>query len=162
MAAVARKFSLFEDDFEEINGAVHLRIISTSDVYDLGNWSRCYTAIQELKLAPHDGNHTVILLPGDFLAPSVLSCVDQGASMVDCINHVGFEYCILGNHESDVSMQALGDRVRESKFTWINSNMIGLPNCIPDLPEHVTLELSSSTQKRSVAFLGLLTDDKYL
>ena len=157
-----RKFSIFDVDEDTLHGPIHLRIISTSDVYDLGNWPRVVTALNELKLPEVDGNHNIFLIPGDFLAPSVISYVDQGASMVDCMNSVGVEFCTFGNHESDVRMTELGDRIRESKFTWINSNMNGLPGCIPDLPRYVKVGLKSTTQKRSVALLGLLTDDKYL
>ena len=162
MSTEAREFSLFDDDDDSMNGAIHLRILSTSDVYEFGNWPRVFTALADLKLPPGDGNYNLVLIPGDFLAPSVISCVDQGASMVDCMNNVGFEYCIFGNHETDVKIHALADRIRESNFTWINSNITGLPSFIPELPEYVKLDFESSTQKRSIALLGLLTDDKYL
>ena len=162
MASLDREFSLFDEDESTGVGAIHLRILSTSDVYDFGNWASFYTAINELKLPEEDGNYNLILLPGDFLAPSVISCVDQGESMVDCLNHVGFQYCIFGNHETDVNITALGNRIRESKFTWINSNMVGLPDNVPELPEFVKLDFKSETQSRSIALIGLLTDDKYL
>ncbi len=162
MTEVQRKFSIFEDDEDDMLGAIRIRIISTSDVYDLGNWPRVHTALDELKLPEGDGIYNILLLPGDFLAPSVISCVDGGATMVDCMNHIGFEYCTFGNHETDVRMPALADRIRESKFVWINSNMTGLPDYFPELPEYVKLDFESSTQKRSVALIGLLTDDKYL
>lgn len=162
MSSFRRKFSIFEDDEDTLNGAIHLRIISTSDVYDFGNWARVKTALAELKLPQGEGNYNLVLIPGDFLAPSVISCVDNGASMVDCMNHVGFDYCTFGNHETDVKIDALAHRIRESNFKWINSNMTGLPEYFPELPEYVKLDFESSTQKRSVALIGLLTDDKYL
>lgn len=159
---MSRKFSIFEDDEDEFVGAIHLRIISTSDVYELGNWPRVKAALEELRLPEQEGNYNLLVLPGDFLAPSVISCVDGGESMVDCINRIGFQYCIFGNHETDVKMTSLADRIRESNFVWINSNMTGLPEYFPDLPEYVKLDFESSTQKRSIALIGLLTDDKYL
>jgi len=162
MSGFGRKFSIFEDDEDDTTGAVRVRIISTSDVYDLGNWPRVLTALDELKLPEDEGNYNILLLPGDFLAPSVISCVDGGASMVDCMNRIGFQYCTFGNHETDVRMTSLADRIRESKFTWINSNMTGLPDYFPELPEYVKLDFESSTQRRSLCLIGLLTDDPYL
>ena len=162
MSSFRRKFSIFDDEEDPLHGAIHLRIISTSDVYDFGNWARVKTALGELKLPPGEGNYNLVLLPGDFLAPSVISCVDNGASMVDCMNHVGIEYCTFGNHETDVKITALAQRIRESNFKWINSNMTGLPEYFPEMPEYVKLDFESSTQKRSIALIGLLTDDKYL
>ena len=162
MSSSGGRFSLFEEDDNREAGIIHLRILATSDVYDFGNWARFYAAVKELSLEKEDGYYNLLLLPGDFLAPSVISCVDQGHSMVDCLNEIGFQYCIFGNHESDVTISALGDRIRESKFTWINSNMFNLPDNIPTLPEYVKLNFASHTQSRSIALIGLLTDDKYL
>jgi 2',3'-cyclic-nucleotide 2'-phosphodiesterase (5'-nucleotidase family) len=159
-----RSRSIFDDEDDVSMGGIHLRILSTSDVYSFDNWARFFTAVQELKLPEdEDGNYNVVLIPGDFLAPSVISCVDHGASMVDCLNEIGFQYCCFGNHETDVPLAALGERIKESKFKWINSNMVGLPpQYIPDVPEYEVISMASETQSRSVAIIGLLTDDKFL
>jgi len=162
MASLDREFSLFDEDETTAMGSIHLRILSTSDVYDFGNWANFYTAVQDLKLPEEEGNYNILVIPGDFLAPSVISCIDGGAMMVECLNAVGFQYCIFGNHESDVSTTALAQRIRDSNFTWINSNMTNMPDLMPKLPEYVKLDFKSETQTRSIALIGLLTDDKYL
>ena len=66
---------------------------------------------------------TLVICAGDFLAPSLLSSLDQGAAMVDCLNACGVTHVCLGNHETDVSLQALRDRMQQSRFAWINTNM---------------------------------------
>eukprot|EP00961_Rhodomonas_salina_P189452 2556012-Rhodomonas_salina.2 len=50
-----------------------LRVLFVNDVYELDNWPRFLTAVEKLS----DSN-TIVLLPGDFLAPSLLSSIDQG------------------------------------------------------------------------------------
>lgn len=39
---------------------------------------------------------------GDFLAPSLLSTIDNGATMIDCLNTLPVSHVCFGNHESDV------------------------------------------------------------
>jgi len=46
--------------------------------------------------------------------------------MVDCFNALGVRYVCLGNHENDVPMDALRQRIVQSRFDWINTNMRGL------------------------------------
>eukprot|EP00961_Rhodomonas_salina_P058618 787443-Rhodomonas_salina.2 len=36
----------------------------------------------------HTLSNTITILPGDFLAPSLLSSLDKGKGMVDCMNKV--------------------------------------------------------------------------
>lgn len=68
---------------------------------------------------------TIVICCGDFAAPSLLSSLDEGYGMIDVMNMCGIDYVCFGNHETDISISALYDRiVHQSHFTWINSNMI--------------------------------------
>ncbi|ORY48445.1 Metallo-dependent phosphatase [Rhizoclosmatium globosum] len=81
---------------------------------------------------------------------SLLSSLDKGFGMVDILNRVGMQYVTLGNHEDDVSIEALQARIAQSSFTWINTN-------IPDFP--TTPEIKDKMPKHKVALLGLCTED---
>ena len=50
-----------------------LRVICVNDVYELEHLPRLKTAVKELRT-----ENTVVLLAGDFLAPSLLSSLDSG------------------------------------------------------------------------------------
>ena len=54
------------------DGACKLRIIHVNDVYELDMLPNLATAIKQESA----GQHTIALLPGDFLAPSLLSSID--------------------------------------------------------------------------------------
>lgn len=54
--------------------------------------------------------------------------------MVDVMNLCGVDYVCLGNHETQISWEDLKSRARESKFTWINSNMPGKKYLFPFIP----------------------------
>jgi 2',3'-cyclic-nucleotide 2'-phosphodiesterase (5'-nucleotidase family) len=59
----------------------------------------------------------LVILAGDFLAPSLLSSLDKGRGIVDCMNECGITHVCLGNHETDVPMKDLAQRIMiDSKF----------------------------------------------
>jgi len=100
--------------------ATTLRIFHVNDVYDLGNLPALKTCIDEMSAG---ADKTLKVLAGDFLAPSVLSSVDHGKSMVEVMNLVGFDVVCFGNHECDVPNDELYLRINELEAVCLNSNM---------------------------------------
>ncbi|KAF4753728.1 hypothetical protein FOZ63_030680, partial [Perkinsus olseni] len=165
---------------------IHLRIISTNDVYELDNWPRAKTAIDYYRNNAANPDNTIFILAGDFLSPSALSTIDKGKSMVDVMNKCGVDYVCFGNHESDLTIDELASRIQESNFTWINTNMphIPLPSSSLLPKHHVILNISTTAaadkhsgmmkhhdsvdttqccrECMSVYLLGLLTEDESL
>jgi len=142
-----------------------LRILTCNDVYEIVNLPRVKTAFDALRLAPNQGT-TVATLPGDFLAPSLLSSIDSGKGMVDLMNKCGFDYVSFGNHENDIPYDQLLHRIKQSRFQWLNTNMkaLPLPEDLADrCPDHCLLEVSGpGDSTRKVGLIGLLTEDKNL
>ena len=120
-----------------------LRIIQINDVYELDQLPKFKSLLNEYTMKRSDtshndnnnhndnndtnenADHTIVICCGDFVAPSLLSSLDEGYSMIDILNLCGIDYVCLGNHETDISISALHDRiVHQSQFTWINSNII--------------------------------------
>lgn len=91
----------------------------------------------------------MVTLAGDFLGPSLLSSLDHGKGMIDCLNKVPVSAVCFGNHESDVPYPSLVRRIDEFKGVWLNSNM---PTFEPKCPEHHLFEFAGG---RSVAMIGL-------
>lgn len=113
-----------------------LRILQINDVYELDNFASLHSLIQAYSGNPASTepkhrvpDKTIVVCCGDFCAPSLLSSLDKGFAMVDLLQRVGVDYVCLGNHETDISMDALKQRVEqktcdESKqMVWVNSNM---------------------------------------
>lgn len=73
--------------------------------------------------------NTFTILSGDFISPSALGTAEyndkriNGAQMIDVLNHLGMDYVIFGNHEFDVKLPVLQERINESNFTWFSSNI---------------------------------------
>ncbi|WP_437529382.1 5'-nucleotidase C-terminal domain-containing protein [Sorangium sp. So ce726] len=129
-----------------------LRIVCVNDVYLLDNLPRLATLVRRHAAAPVDRFITV--MAGDFLAPSLLSSLDHGRGMVDCMNALPITHTIFGNHEADVELPELRARVQEFQGTWLNTNM---PSFAPALPTHEILDISSPGGRTvRIGLLGLL------
>jgi 5'-nucleotidase len=68
--------------------------------------------------------NTIFLLAGDTLSPSVASRVFKGKQMIALWNAIGLDYAVLGNHEFDFGDAVLLERMKESRFVWLGSNVI--------------------------------------
>jgi|LauGreSBDMM110SN_4_FD.fasta_scaffold11213_2 2',3'-cyclic-nucleotide 2'-phosphodiesterase (5'-nucleotidase family)/Ca2+-binding EF-hand superfamily protein len=137
---------------------VKLKILQVNDVYELHNLTY-FAACKRQHSA--DCDKIIGVLPGDFVGPSLLSSLDKGYGMVDCLNLCGMDYVSIGNHENDIPLAQLHLRIKQSNFQWINSNMRTLP--LPSdisLPEYSIVTIQNSAgQSKKIALVGLNTPD---
>lgn len=63
---------------------------------------------------------------GDFLAPSGSSRTFLGQDIVRAMNASGIEVAAVGNHEFDYGVETLKQRLKETKFPIISSNVIDM------------------------------------
>jgi 2',3'-cyclic-nucleotide 2'-phosphodiesterase (5'-nucleotidase family) len=125
-----------------------LVIVSVNDVYALDHLPRLANLVKRWKAEPAD--LVIVPLAGDFVAPSLLSSIDAGRGMVDCMNAVGITHVVLGNHEDDIPPEQLRLRLKELSAVCVSTNVSGL-----DLPDHVILEVG----KLKVGLIGVVMDD---
>ncbi|CAK0904395.1 unnamed protein product [Prorocentrum cordatum] len=151
-------------DLRKPPSSITLRVLHINDVYDLTPLPRVRSAIQSLGSSP-SLSKTIATMGGDFLAPYLLSNLDKGAGMVDCMNGIPISHCCFGNHECDVPHSSLLEAIDTFTGSWINSNMKGGGfGEIERLPTHEVLELVSQDgqHRRRVALLGLVTGEPHL
>lgn len=129
-----------------------LRIISVNDVYTLDNLPRLATLVRAHRLPAPDVTITVIA--GDFVAPSLLSSLDAGHGMVDCLNAVGLDYATLGNHEDDIPPAELHRRVAEFRGAWLSTNV----DFDPAMPRDAIVRAGT----HGVGLVAVLDDDPTL
>ncbi|GEM85529.1 bifunctional metallophosphatase/5'-nucleotidase [Meiothermus granaticius] len=105
-----------------------LTILHFNDVYEIqpvdkgkrGGAARIATLVDQYKaLKP------LILFSGDALSPSVMSSVFKGEQMIAVFNQLGLNAATYGNHEFDFGPTVTQQRVKESKFPWISTNILG-------------------------------------
>lgn len=116
------------------DGMIEFRIIQLNDVYEIapiqngkyGGMARVAQFINEHKAAE---SNTMTVLSGDFLNPSLLGTIKnngkriKGAHMVDLMNLAGIDLVSFGNHEFDLDEDELQERINESAFDWVSTDV---------------------------------------
>lgn len=109
-------------------------LLQLNDVYEItpvqggkrGGLARVATLLQRLTA---ENPNTFSVLAGDFYSPSALGTarVDgerlAGKQMVAALNTMGLDFVTFGNHEFDVSREQFYQRLSESEFMYISSNV---------------------------------------
>jgi len=116
---------------EQIADVIFMQI---NDVYEIaplrggreGGMARVATMKANLK---NECSNTLLVVAGDFLSPSAIGTSKRdgrriaGAQMVDVMNQAGVDLVTFGNHEFDITEAELLDRINESRFAWVSSNV---------------------------------------
>jgi 5'-nucleotidase len=106
---------------------VRVQLLSVNDVYVLdpvagrGGLARVATLVRALE---RESPNTVFALAGDTISPSVLSTLRRGAQMIEGWNALGLGVATFGNHEFDFGPAVLAQRIGESRFPWVASNVV--------------------------------------
>ncbi|EKF06106.1 MULTISPECIES: bifunctional metallophosphatase/5'-nucleotidase [unclassified Tolypothrix] len=113
---------------------VNINLLQLNDIYEItpveggtrGGLARVATLRQQLYNA---NPRTYTVLAGDAFSPSALGTAKingvplAGQQMVAVMNAVGFDYATFGNHEFDLPEQLFYQRLQESRFRWVSSNV---------------------------------------
>jgi 5'-nucleotidase len=108
---------------------VRVTLLQVNDVYQFmpvergahGGLARLSTLRKQIS---ERSPHTLFLLAGDTISPSVESITYKGAQMIDAWNQVGLDFSVFGNHEFDFGPDVLRQRIAESKFKWLGANVV--------------------------------------
>ncbi len=113
---------------------VPFTLVQLNDVYEImplrggteGGLARVATIEKELRAK---NPRTFMMFAGDLFSPSALGTarVDgvplAGRQIVDMMNAIGLDYATFGNHEFDIAHAQFLDRLAESEFLWVSSNV---------------------------------------
>jgi 5'-nucleotidase len=101
--------------------------------------------------------NTLFLLAGDFVSPSVASRLFRGRQMVAALNAAGLDIATFGNHEFDFGPDVLRERMKESRFAYVVSNVFDTQTGKPfgGASEYVIRELGGVR----VGIFGLVLTD---
>lgn len=141
---------------------VRITLLQLNDVYQIspvdkgtrGGLARVATLRKKVL---EESPNTLFLLAGDTIAPSVASNIFKGQQMIAVWNLIGLDFAVFGNHEFDFGPEVLRQRVKESHFTWLATNVIDKKSRKPfaDTPAYVIREIGGV----KIGFFGLLTTD---
>ncbi len=113
---------------------VNINLLQLNDIYEItpveggtrGGLARVATLRQQLY---KENPRTYTVLAGDAFSPSALGTAKingipiAGQQMVAVMNTLGFDYATFGNHEFDLPENLFYQRLQESRFRWVSSNV---------------------------------------
>jgi len=86
-----------------------------------GGMARIATLVGRVRA---ESPHSLLVLAGDTISPSVMSAYLLGEQMIGAWNLLGLDVATFGNHEFDFGPALLAARMRESRFTWLSANVL--------------------------------------
>lgn len=138
---------------------VTLTILTINDVYEIvpvqgkGGFAGLMTLLQAERAK---ASHHLTTVNGDFLSPSLMSGLFKGAQMIDLFNALGVDVVVFGNHEFDFGPDIAKQRIAESQFPWLGTNVWGMDG------QPFGGSLATLTRKVgpiTIGLLGLLTPE---
>ncbi len=70
-----------------------------------------------------EGYEVALIDAGDAIQGDVIGTVSRGEYLVDIMNAVGYDVCVLGNHEFDYGMDRLAELIDKSNAYYLNSTI---------------------------------------
>lgn len=126
---------------------VRVTLLQVNDVYQFapvdggknGGLGRVLTLRKQVMT---ESPHTIFLLAGDTISPSIESNTYKGSQMIEAWNAIGLDYATFGNHEFDFGPDVLRKRMGESKFKWLAANVVDKKTgkLFGDTPEFIVRE----------------------
>ncbi len=105
-----------------------ITFLHVNDVYEIspkrgqGGLAELMTLLRAERAA---SPNSVTTLGGDLISPSVMSGLTKGAQMVELMNALGVAVAVPGNHEFDFGPDIARQRIGESRFPWVGTNVLG-------------------------------------
>ncbi|MEZ5933431.1 MAG: 5'-nucleotidase C-terminal domain-containing protein [Alphaproteobacteria bacterium] len=138
---------------------VTITFLHTNDVYEIdpsdegGGMAPLMTALKEARAG---AEHSITTFGGDLISPSVMSGLTKGSQMVDFYNKFGTDIAVLGNHEFDFGPEVAAERIAESDFPWLGTNVMGADgkNAVGTVGSHM-IEMAGY----KIGFFGLLAPE---
>ena len=100
-------------------------ILHTNDVHTATD-RYAFVSAYRAEMEKRYGQDRVTLVDtGDAIQGGPIGTLTEGASLVDIMNHVGYDYAIPGNHEFDYGMDVLLDLARNrAQYTYLSCNLL--------------------------------------
>ena len=100
---------------------------------------------------------------GDAIQGETIGTLSKGQYLVDIMNAVGYDYCILGNHEFDYGMNQLVKLLKGADTTYLACNIVytgpGKDELLPLLKPYAIAEYGLGEKAVKVGFIGVSTPE---
>ena len=136
-----------------------ITFLHTNDVYEIspkGGRGGLAELMTLLKAERANAEHSITTFGGDLISPSVMSGLTKGTQMIELMNALGTDVAVPGNHEFDFGPEIAAERIADSKFPWLGTNILGKDGmqAVGTVATHVI-----SVGDYQIGFLGLLAPE---
>jgi 2',3'-cyclic-nucleotide 2'-phosphodiesterase (5'-nucleotidase family) len=143
--------------FAAVAEPTKITFLHVNDVYEIspkrgqGGLAELMTLLRQERAA---AANSITTFGGDLISPSIMSGLTKGTQMIELMNAIGMDVAVPGNHEFDFGPDIAGQRIGESSFPWLGTNVLG-PDGKPavGMTDLHTVKAGDFT----VGFFGLLT-----
>ncbi len=109
---------------EALDAQKDVVILYTNDVHCGIDENIGYAGLYAYKNAMIEEGYDVSLIDaGDAIQGDVIGTVSRGEYLVDIMNAVGYDICVLGNHEFDYGMDRLAELIEKSNAYYLNETI---------------------------------------
>jgi 2',3'-cyclic-nucleotide 2'-phosphodiesterase (5'-nucleotidase family) len=135
-----------------------LTFLHTNDNYEIvptrgwGGFAQLMTVLKEQRAA---STSALTTFGGDLLSPSIMSGFQRGAQMIELMNAVGTDMAVLGNHEFDFGPAVLRQRLAESRFPWLATNVTRSGKLLEGAADYLVRDMGGV----KVGFFGIVTPE---
>ena len=134
-----------------------ITFLHLNDLYEISpkeGRGGCASLATLLKQERAKAQYSFITLGGDLIGSSMMSGITKGVQMIELSNAMGMDIAVAGNHEFDFGPEIFKQRIAESKFPWLGTNVLGADGKIV---APMVGEVLRKAGDFTIGFFGLIT-----
>lgn len=108
---------------EALEAQKDIVVLYTNDVHCAIDNNIGYAGLASYKAEMEKDNFVVLVDAGDAIQGDTIGTVSKGEYLVDIMNEVGYDFCVLGNHEFDYGTDVLASLLEKAYAQYLNSTI---------------------------------------
>ena len=108
---------------EALDAQKDIVVLYTNDVHCAIDKNIGYAGLAAYKAEMEKDNFVVLVDAGDAIQGDTIGTVSKGEYLVDIMNEVGYDFCVLGNHEFDYGTDVLASLLEKTNAQYLNSTI---------------------------------------
>ena len=108
---------------EALEAQKDIVVLYTNDVHCAIDSNIGYAGLAKYKAEMEKDNFVVLVDAGDAIQGDTIGTVSEGEYLVDIMNEVGYDFCVLGNHEFDYGTDVLASLLKKADAQYLNATI---------------------------------------
>ena len=108
---------------EALEAQKDIVVLYTNDVHCAIDSNIGYAGLAKYKAEMEKDNFVVLVDAGDAIQGDTIGTVSKGEYLVDIMNEVGYDFCVLGNHEFDYGTDVIASLLKKADAQYLNATI---------------------------------------